>query len=473
MDIFYNSMGIPDIGSFGTLRNRRVNNSQNVCFVRCTGCNDSYLEDIIRLDRTLSSDKNYLYLRTDNLPVLKNPDDISYYNDKYNVWKKRLNGAVLRDVHDYSVNMEFIQALDRVYNVFRQCSLNYSETIEKNMIMNLIYRSDELISGMFGKDKFCKFVYYGKTGIKEYLFLYLATLMGIDTMILLPDGDIDICGQLKEKSCCLKIGSSAEIKIPACNYSEYREIPQQNTDLIRPERSERQNSKIDLTYPKHQENSGNNKSEHNKKIDLTYPERPKNQKKINQEYTTEEIAKLAESVVMIKVHDVNGKVIETGSGIAVNDGNYILTDCYIASRGFLYTIVMENEEKFCHTYQLIKYNHVTNLALIKIDTTLSPLKICRDYDSLARGQKVVSIGSPMGLFNTVSDGIISGFRVINDIDMIQFTAPVSKGNSGGAVLNMKGELIGVSTAGLFGGQNLNFAISCKHIMTFINGFLEN
>ena len=87
-----------------------------------------------------------------------------------------------------------------------------------------------------------------------------------------------------------------------------------------------------------------------------------------------------------------------------------------------------------------------------------------------RGQKVVAIGSPLGLFNSVSDGIISGFRNINAVDMIQFTAPISHGSSGGAVLNMYGEVIGISTAGIDSGQNINLAIGYENIRMFTTGF---
>ena len=83
---------------------------------------------------------------------------------------------------------------------------------------------------------------------------------------------------------------------------------------------------------------------------------------------------------------------------------------------------------------------------------------------------MVAIGSPLGLFNSVSDGIISGFRNINDVDMIQFTAPTSHGSSGGAVLNLQGEVIGISTAGIDSGQNINLAIGYENIKLFTNGF---
>ena len=108
--------------------------------------------------------------------------------------------------------------------------------------------------------------------------------------------------------------------------------------------------------------------------------------------------------------------------------------------------------------------------MIRIDRRLKPLPIYKGEKKLVRGQKVVAIGSPLGLFNSVSDGIISGFRVIGDVDMIQFTAPISHGSSGGALLNMFGEVIGISTAGMDDGQNINLAVGYECISQFIRGF---
>lgn len=108
--------------------------------------------------------------------------------------------------------------------------------------------------------------------------------------------------------------------------------------------------------------------------------------------------------------------------------------------------------------------------MIRIDRRLHPLPVFKGNPPLVRGQKVVAIGSPLGLFNSVSDGIISGFRTIRDVDMIQFTAPISHGSSGGAVLNMFGEVIGISTAGIDDGQNINLAMGYEVINMFIQGF---
>ena len=84
----------------------------------------------------------------------------------------------------------------------------------------------------------------------------------------------------------------------------------------------------------------------------------------------------------------------------------------------------------------------------------------------AVGDRIIAIGNPLGLESTVSEGIVSGIRRINDgFELYQITAPLSPGNSGGPVLNSKGEVIGVATATLTGGQNLNFAVPIAALAT--------
>ena len=154
----------------------------------------------------------------------------------------------------------------------------------------------------------------------------------------------------------------------------------------------------------------------------------------------------------------------------VGRDGYILTNNHVASGGQFYSVRIEDEEEVYATDEVIKYNQVLDLAVIRINRTLCPLPVYKGGKELVRGQKVVAIGSPLGLFNSVSNGIISGFRKLDGVDMIQFTAPISHGSSGGAVLNMLGEVIGISTAGIDNGQNINLAVGYECINHFIRGF---
>ena len=175
---------------------------------------------------------------------------------------------------------------------------------------------------------------------------------------------------------------------------------------------------------------------------------------------------------MIAVHDRKGDIIGLGSGIMIGKEGYILTNNHVARGGAYYSVHIENDDNTYMTDEVIKYHPLYDLAVIRIEKRLDPIPVYKGQKELVRGQKVVAIGSPLGLFNSVSDGIISGFREVKDgVVMIQFTAPISSGSSGGAVLNLYGEVIGISTAGIVEGQNINLAMDYKYINQFIKGFV--
>ncbi|MCI8285654.1 MAG: trypsin-like peptidase domain-containing protein [Firmicutes bacterium] len=190
------------------------------------------------------------------------------------------------------------------------------------------------------------------------------------------------------------------------------------------------------------------------------------------EKSYEELALLSSSVVLITLHNAAGQILGTGSGIMIGKNGFILTNHHVACRGTLLSVTIEEDDQIYETNEIIKYNQHLDLALIRIDRQLNPIPIYKNDKKPVRGQKVVAIGSPLGLFNSVSDGIISGFRKLDGVEMIQFTAPISHGSSGGALLNMNGEVIGISTAGMDHGQNINLAVGYEYINSFIQGFIN-
>jgi S1-C subfamily serine protease len=94
------------------------------------------------------------------------------------------------------------------------------------------------------------------------------------------------------------------------------------------------------------------------------------------------------------------------------------------------------------------------------------------WTDLAVGEKVIAIGSPEGLEDTVSDGILSAIREVDSVRFLQITAPVSPGSSGGPVLDSAGRMIGVATFQLKKGQNLNFAVAVDHVTPLVDQHLE-
>jgi hypothetical protein len=108
-----------------------------------------------------------------------------------------------------------------------------------------------------------------------------------------------------------------------------------------------------------------------------------------------------------------------------------------------------------------------DLILLKVSTLNKPaIKLAVATASI--GQKVYVIGSPQGLPATISDGIISGMRDFEGNKLLQMTASISPGSSGGPVLNSIGELIGISVSQLTEGQNLNFAIPKSYLQILLD-----
>jgi len=109
------------------------------------------------------------------------------------------------------------------------------------------------------------------------------------------------------------------------------------------------------------------------------------------------------------------------------------------------------------------------LAVLKVSGKGLPFLTLGGAHQTQVGEHVVAIGSPLGLQNTVSDGIVSAIREENGHQWIQTTAPVSHGNSGGPLMNSEGAVIGVITWGvnLQQGQNLNFAASIAEVQRLL------
>ena len=108
-----------------------------------------------------------------------------------------------------------------------------------------------------------------------------------------------------------------------------------------------------------------------------------------------------------------------------------------------------------------------DLVILHVATSHRQLVSIADSDTVQVGDPIYAIGNPRGLEGTFSQGIISSVRKIGTDRLLQITAPVSPGSSGGPVLNENGKVIGVSVATFQGGQNLNFAIPSNYLAALL------
>jgi hypothetical protein len=175
---------------------------------------------------------------------------------------------------------------------------------------------------------------------------------------------------------------------------------------------------------------------------------------------------LSQDATIIYKNTVNSTVtIETDNGLG---SGFFVAPNIIATN---YHVIEGASEASCYLnnstlrYKIDGYlaaDKSVDLILLKVSTLNKPA-LQFSMETVSPGQKIYVIGSPKGLPSTISDGIISGMRDFEKYKLIQMTAPISPGSSGGPVLNSKGQLIGISVSQLTEGQNLNFAIPKSYL----------
>ena len=153
-----------------------------------------------------------------------------------------------------------------------------------------------------------------------------------------------------------------------------------------------------------------------------------------------------------------------GSGFIISSDGRILTNAHVVEGADEVTVVLKDGRSF--PGKVIGADSVTDVAVIKIEANGLPTVEPANSDNIVVGQWAIAIGNPLGLNNTVTQGIISATgRSGSDIgvqdirlDFIQTDAAINPGNSGGPLLNAQGQVIGVNTAIIGGAQGLGFAI---------------
>lgn len=172
----------------------------------------------------------------------------------------------------------------------------------------------------------------------------------------------------------------------------------------------------------------------------------------------EGIDKKAKSVFLVCNFDRNDELVSTGSGFVCFDEHLFITNQHVIDEANLLAIIDDNDNTF-FLDRVIVSDKEKDLAILFFPEGENYESLDIDTnEELKRGQPVITIGSPKGFQNTVAFGNISAFLKENNMTMIQFTAPVSHGSSGGCLFDDNGKVIGVTSAGVDEGQNIGFAI---------------
>src|SRR2546426_5476663 len=165
-------------------------------------------------------------------------------------------------------------------------------------------------------------------------------------------------------------------------------------------------------------------------------------------------------------------VIETenslGGGFFVDSNGTVVTNHHVIAGAKEITVRLSSGEIYRRAY-LLSQNESRDIAVLRVEASDVPILKLGNSDQSKVGEEVLLIGAPRGLDQTVSNGIVSGIRILDDgTKVIQTTAPASPGSSGGPLLDRLGNVIGILTFSVVAGQNLNFAIP----INYAKGMLE-
>jgi S1-C subfamily serine protease len=163
-----------------------------------------------------------------------------------------------------------------------------------------------------------------------------------------------------------------------------------------------------------------------------------------------------------------------GSGFIISADGIILTNAHVIANADNVSVVLKDGRRL--QGNVVGTDPVTDVAVVKIKAMGLPVARLGNSDNLLPGEWAIAIGNPLGLNNTVTQGIISATeRSVADlgvpterVDFIQTDAAINPGNSGGPLLNAQGEVIGMNTAIIQGAQGLGFAIPIKTAQRIAN-----
>ncbi len=175
------------------------------------------------------------------------------------------------------------------------------------------------------------------------------------------------------------------------------------------------------------------------------------------------VRRIKPSAVAIETFDARGEKLSRGSGFFV-DFDRVVTNRHVIDGAYRAEVHLNSGNSF-PVRNVLAVDAEGDVALLRVEAPrqlVRPLSL--DRTSPQEGESIVVIGNPFGLEGSVTNGIVSAVRDIPGFGrIIQITAPISPGSSGSPVVNMQGQVIGVATLQITGGQSVNFAIPSERI----------
>jgi len=428
LQVRYNPMRITSFDVFCSMRGAYRPPVKDVYFVCWTGCPDQPEQLCQKLGALAASAKDTGILCENRLDTYLCPEDAA----KAQTW---LFSAGKPQVFPFDfaeplLAETFSAAFLEIISLYQQCRQHATASMLRNFQIKLLYWAYRYFPALFPAGKLRsvppKAVYLSKPGLAEWLFFYLLTRLGCDVAVICPEGEPALPEGLLPYVCRAQGTSCPGARLVPAQAPAKPAVPAPAPQQAGGQR---------LRLPPH---PGRRSAapvpaairQRARTPPAAHPPQAAPQPK---ELAYEQLAQLAASVVMIETLDQTGDRLGSGSGVLIAPG-IILTNFHVVCGSCAYRIRLENDDQPYITDELLKYHSAYDLALLRIaEYDRSPLPVYRG-GGLVRGQQVVAIGSPLGLFNSVSDGIISGFRQIEEKSMIQFTSATPPPRSGGGSL---------------------------------------
>lgn len=175
------------------------------------------------------------------------------------------------------------------------------------------------------------------------------------------------------------------------------------------------------------------------------------------------VRRIKPSAVAIETFDARGEKLTRGSGFFI-DKDRVVTNRHVIDGAYRAEVHLNSGNRF-PVKAVVAVDAEGDVALLRVEAPANQVRpLSLDRTSPQEGESIVVIGNPFGLEGSVTNGIVSAVRDIPGFGrIIQITAPISPGSSGSPVVNMQGQVIGVATLQVTGGQSVNFAIPSERI----------
>jgi hypothetical protein len=156
-----------------------------------------------------------------------------------------------------------------------------------------------------------------------------------------------------------------------------------------------------------------------------------------------------------------------GTGFVVRQDGWIATNLHVVVGGPRVRVTLAGGREL-DVVEVLAASADHDLALVRVEAKGLPVLPLGNSDAMRPGDPVVAIGNPLGLEDTVSNGLVSARRKMDGgFEVLQVSAPIAPGSSGGPIFNDRGEVVGIATAVMQGGQNLAFGVPVRYLVPMI------